>query len=276
MPAASGVKRIFVVEVRNSGKKEILQTYIQLGLASGELSEIATEASPGVKLKEEKESRQVALTADLLNPGDFVKVSFLTALSSPDVEPRVTVRAPGVMATDASKGGGRLLFDKDSKGLPLLLLVTGLAAVLSSFLLLSFFTRRLGGFSLSERLNQTEIAAFVCGTCSLFDEADQLRFGGPEITYRGTADYLLHRAKRAGLTERRRYEIALMALLLNKGLTDTAVKSIRSSAEETRGSAISVTEFESLQALATPEEKDPIEWRRTVVAYVQEAELRER
>ena len=99
----TGTKRIFVVEVRNSGKKEIAKTLVQLALKGGALSEVASEARPGVKLTEEKTQHQVDIHADSLNTGDFVKVSFLTSHVSPDAEPKVVVRAAGVQAIEESK-----------------------------------------------------------------------------------------------------------------------------------------------------------------------------
>lgn len=92
---AGGTKRIYVVEVRNSGSKEVAQTLVQLALKTGELTEVAAEATPGVKMTEEKTARQIDIRADMLNPGDTVKLSLLMSLVPPETEPIVTVRAPG-------------------------------------------------------------------------------------------------------------------------------------------------------------------------------------
>lgn len=81
LAASTGSKRIFVVELRNSGRKEVSQAMVHLSVKQGELTETASEASAGVKLTEERTSRQVEIRADLLNPGDIVKVSTLISLN---------------------------------------------------------------------------------------------------------------------------------------------------------------------------------------------------
>lgn len=269
LPAINGTKRIFVVEVRNSGKKEIAQALVQLALPGGELSEVASEASPGVTLTEEKSYKQIALRADLLNPGDVVKVSFLTSLSSPEAEPKVVVRAPGVTATDQSKKKHGL-FSEDSPRNLFPLLATALAAVLSSFTLLrSNFTRHFGMPLLSGSLHQSEMCAFVCDSCQLHNEANMLRFGGSEITYRGSADFILSQARGAAPADRVKYEVALQALLLGRGISTATVATIHFAIEEVKGTKFSDAEVEAIQELAIDEGDKPVVWRQVVEVFVQ-------
>lgn len=269
LPATGGTKRIFVVEVRNSGKKEIAQTLIQLSLANGELSEVVSEASPGVRITQEKAPKKIDINADLLNPGDLVKVSFLTALSAPEAEPRVVVRAPGVSAIDQSKKKG-FFAEEGKKDLPLLL-APALAAVLSTFLLLSrsSLARRLGLPSVSNDLHQSEISSFICASCQLDEEATLLRFGGSEITYRGTADFLVHRARLASPHERPKYTTALRSLLMLRRIHESTVDAIRFAIEKLSGNVVSDEEFKALQKLAPTEGNDPVAWRKAVVTYAE-------
>lgn len=200
---AGSTKRIYVVEVRNSGSKEVAQTLVQLALKSGELTEVASEATPGVKLTEEKTARQIDIHADMLNPGDTLKVSLLMSLVPPESEPKVTVRAPGIQAVaDSDKRDGPFSLSKPS-GL-IVLLAPALAAVMSSFLLLSrsALGRKLGLKGIGPGIDKSELIAYICGVCGLTDEAGHLRFAGSEISYRGAADYLRHQAMRATYVER--------------------------------------------------------------------------
>ena len=269
LSGTTGTKRIFVVEVRNSGRKEIAQTLVQLALQGGELSEVASEASPGVKLTGEKTPRQVDIRADSLNPGDFVKVSFLTSLASPDTEPKVVVRAPGVQAIAVSeKRGG--LFTKDKPSELFALLAAALGAVTSSFIILtrSRISRKLGLPSSSSSIDQSEVGAFVCGACGLFEESDRLRFGGSEISFRGTADYLRHRALRAAPEERPKYNAALRALLLNKAISPFSFSAIRAAIDVVGTERLSDAEFDLLRGEAIDEGDEPDVWRMEVEAYV--------
>jgi hypothetical protein len=268
LSGAVGTKRIFVVEVRNSGKKEVAQTLIQLALKSGELSEIATEATAGVKLVEDKTSRQVDIRADLLNPGDSVKVSLLMSLVSADAEPKVTVRAPGVQAV-ADSGIKDSPFSLSKPSGLLALLVPAFAAVMSTFMLLSHSVlgEKLGLKSVGQSIDQSEVVSYICGACGLFEEADRLRFGGSEISYRGAADYLRHRALRGGEQERLKYETALRAILLTDAIRGRSVDSIRWAIDVIAPIKISDAEFRELQKQAMNEGSNPKAWRERIDAY---------
>lgn len=275
LASALGTKRIFVVDVRNSGKKEIAQTLIQLALKGGELGEISAEATAGVRLTEEKKLQQVDIQADLLNPGDSVKVAFLASLPSPDLEPRVTVRAPGVQGISETKSRDEFLSLNGSKG-TLLLLLPPIAAVLISVLLASFAKTRVGARVIgkiiipSSSINQSEISAYVCGACGLIDEASALRFGGGKITYRGAADYLRHRALASQSSQhRKKFETALRAFLLSDTISFVSADSIRWAVSALATSPMSDIEFDELRRNAVHEGKDPALWRERIDAFVE-------
>jgi hypothetical protein len=272
LPATVGVKRIFVVEIQNSGRKEIQGTYIQLALPGGEISEVATEASPGVKLVEEKQSRQAAWNADLLNPNDTVKISFLATQPSADINPKITVRAPGTTAAEISKKPLDTLFSGHTEKLQFLF-IPALAAVLSSFLLLSRtrVAKTLGFGQETSPLDQSEITALVCAACGLHEESERLRFGGSEVTYRGTADYLVQRSILVEPEKRWRYALSLKAMLLFDGLADSAIVCIHDGIAQITGAPISEQEIKRIEALATREDKNPVEWRKTLLRFAESA-----
>lgn len=266
-----GTKRIYVVEVRNSGSKEIAQTLVQLALKTGELTEVAAEATPGVKLTEEKTTRQIDIRADMLNPGDTVKLSLLMSLVPPETEPKVAVRAPGVQAVaDSSKKDGSLSLSNPS-GL-LGLFAPALAAVMSSFLLLSrsALGRKLGFKGIGSGIDQSELVAYICDTCGLAEEAEHLRFGGSEISYRGAADYLRHRAMRAPDQEKGKYETALRSILLIDSIAGHSVESIRWAIDSIAQTGLTDAEFKALRKQAVDEGSQPMRWRELVDAYVGE------
>ena len=271
VPGAGGTKRIYVVEARNSGSKEIAQTLVQIALKSGELTEVAAEATPGVKLTEEKTARQIDLRADMLNPGDTVKLSLLMSLVSPEAEPKVTVRAPGVQAvSDSSKSNGPFSLLKPS-GL-LSLFVPAFAAVMSTFLLLSrsVLGRKLGLGGAGSGIDQSEMVAYICGACGLAHEAEHLRFGGSRVSYRGAADYLRHRAMNASDGDKVRYETALRAILLVTSIAGPSLESVRWAIDSVAQSKITDTDFKAFRKRAVSEGADPARWRALVDAHVSE------
>lgn len=266
-----GTKRIYVVEVRNSGSKEVAQTLVQLVLKTGELTEVAAEATPGVKLTEEKTARQIDIRADMLNPGDTVKLSLLMSLVPPETEPKVTVRAPGVQAVaDSSKKDESPSLSNPS-GL-LVLFAPALAAVMSSFLLLSrsALGRKLGLKSIGSEIDKYELVAYICEACGLAEEAEHLRFGGSNVSYRGAADYLRYRAMRASDREKEKYDVALRSFLLIDSIAASSVDSIRWSIDSIAQTGITDGEFTTLRKQAIDEGSQPMRWRELVDAFVGE------
>jgi len=263
----AGSKRIFVVEVRNAGNKEVAQTLIQIDLKGGDLSETASEASPGIKLTEEKTQHKVDIRADLLNPSDTVKVSFLAALTPSETEPVVTVRSPGVKAVAASKGEN--LFDlKSTKGL-LSLTAPALAAVLSTFIFMArvgVLGRILPGNVSS--LERPELMAYLCSTCGLHEEANLIRFSGAEITYRGVGDFLRQKAQQQNPTDQRKYDIALRGLLLCGPMVKESVDVIREAINTIGIRAITEAEIEELRKNNLVEGNKPNEWRQRMDRFV--------
>ena len=269
LPVTSGTKRIFVVELKNSGKKEIPQVFLQILVRDGELSEIASEVSAGIKVTEEKTAKRTEVRADLLNPQDSVKVSFLASLPSPSSEPVVVVRAPGITAINRTTAE-RSLFSKENPESLLLLLTTASAAVLSSLFLLTR-SKLFGALGISlggNSLDQSELCAYICNACELHEEASLLRFGGSQVSYRGAADFLLSRSRRAAPADKPKFELALKAMLLEKSLASESASVIRATVGILRSQPFDDVEYGELIKLAVDEGKNPIAWRRAVDSFV--------
>jgi hypothetical protein len=270
---ALGAKRIFVVEVRNAGKKEVSQTLTQVILKNGELSEAASEATAGVKLTEEKGPHLIDIRADLLNPGDVVKVSFLASLTTSGAEPNVVVRAPGVKASAETSKSNRLFDLSDPLKLAAFILPV-IAAVLSTFLVaarVGFFGRLpgLAGTSGSgATLDRSELVAYLCAACGLYEESHQLRFGGSEVSWRGTSDFLLQRLQQVDSSLHMRYEAALRALLQFSNASAASRKAIRCAVDSIAQSPITDAEFQQIESNRIREGDDPILWRQQVKSFV--------
>lgn len=270
LTSQSGEKRIYVVELRNSGRKEVSQAFLMLSIKDGELGEVASEASPGVKIDEERAANKVELHADLLNPGDVVKVSLLVEGSTSSAEPTVVARAPGVQAVreSISREG---IFKKEKPPELFALIASALGAILSSFIMISqrsSFLRKLGLPSVGSTLDQAEIGAFICDSCGLREEGDRLRFSGSDTSYRGIADYLRYRALECAQEKRSPYLVALRALLLTSGFSPSSVTVIRKTIDDIGESPMSDAEFKSLRKRSVDEGNDPIAWREAILSYV--------
>jgi hypothetical protein len=257
------LKQIFVVEVNNTGKKEVSQTLIQFVMPNGTLSEIGSEASPGVKIQQTKMANQVELVADSLNPGDVVKVSLLVTLNGVSSEPRVAVRAPGVQATKKTTEKA----DQGNWG-KILSIPVGSAA-LAIALTWAFSLRKSGPLRISSSLDQHEIIAFICEQCGLYEEASKFRFSANEPSYRGSADYLLCQAKRSEPGRKNFYRTALLTMLLVEGINPVSEENIRYAVGEISDEPMTEADFSQVKALAMREEQKPIIWRKRVSVFVE-------
>src|SRR5438128_7955278 len=65
LPGAGVAKQIYVIEVRNTGKKEVANALAEVKLNVGKIEESASEASPGPKLKEERKDASFSVSADV-------------------------------------------------------------------------------------------------------------------------------------------------------------------------------------------------------------------
>jgi hypothetical protein len=265
--AATGRKQIYVIEVSNSGSKEVSDVMLQVSIKNGEFSETRTEVSPGIALKENKTPGKVELRADLLNPTDTVKLAFLASLSSGE-EPIVTVRAPGVKAISSSKNGS----DKPEFFDPLRLLAViapTLAAVLGTFLAIArvgLFGRVMGS---TRPLNQSEISAYIFECFGIREEANLIRQAGSSASFRGIGDILRGRARGQGVEVVAKYEKCLRALIIFSGATKSSLSVIRHSLDSISSNNLTEEEYSQLLRDRVRESDDPVAWRKKVDAYVQ-------
>ena len=100
------------------------------------------------------------------------------------------------------------------------------------------------------------------------EEADRLRFGGSEISFRGAADYLRHRAAHAGTANQSKYRAALCAVLINEAISPRSVPAIRAAVDKISLTPLTDEEYAELRQLAVDEGESPVLWRQRVDDYV--------
>jgi len=245
-----GVKRIFVLEINNSGSKEIKNTYVQLALPNGEFSEVAADATAGVIITETKSKSTFELRADLLNPNDTIKLSFLTAQQTDKAEPKITVRAPGLNATDVS---GKSKTSISSYLFGIFTLIAVLAQLLSSFVTTKYKKNK--SENSGTRLDNSELSAFIFGACGLQNEISNIR-----KSFRGVADLL---GALGCKSEKYKIQtlVALKAHLLIKHIHAASLAVFRYNISLLSESPISDVEFNELRSRAIDEGDDTIMWR---------------
>jgi hypothetical protein len=257
-----GTKRIFVLEINNSGSKEIKNTFVQLALPSGEFSEVAADATAGVKITEEKKSKSTfELHADLLNPKDTIKVSFLTSQQLDTAAPKIVVRAPGLNATDIS--------NKDETSTSSYLfgaftLIAVLAQLLSTFVTAKYKNKSKKPESSGRRLNSKELSAFIFGSCGLYEEVTKIG-----TSFRSTAD-LLGSLGRQSEKYKVQAVVALKAHLLIEHMHQASLAVFRHNITQLSEGAMMDEEFSALRSKSRDEGDDTVEWRVMIVDFIKE------
>lgn len=260
---AASVKRIFVVEVKNNGKKEVTQALIHVALPTGGLDDFVAQGTPGVDLIRAISTSDASVRADLLNPGDAVKVSFLANLPSGLIEPQITVRAPGINATrEAVDTASRQLASLNF--ISTIIALVSIAAGLSTAFLRSKVARRIGLPASLSTLRQAELAAYICNACGLPDDATRFRELLGKASYRSISDSLLFRGLEANAELKRRYRHALCALLLNRPIQQQSMAVVRSAIDRLSTTAMPTDEFDAIRRRSISEADDPVAWRRLI------------
>lgn len=270
----TGTKRIYVIEVRNTGRKEVTQTLAEIRLSGSQFEEIATEISPGVKLSEQRKPETYTATADFLNPDEFFKVSLLLSGQTSGAEPTVAVRALGVPATLLSPATPKRLGIKD---LPVLAAAV-IGAVASVLLTLNPFLRRflrrpaVAAAIPGSPLERNEVLAYICARCALEVESRELRFSNSELSYRGASDYLLLRAAKLPQRDRRPYTAALKCMLLIEAMSPRSKQTIRRAIQLLSPERFDGSELDTITKAAIDEGDEPNKLRDEVDRLV-ESEL---
>ncbi|RII76220.1 hypothetical protein D0894_17640 [Pseudomonas monteilii] len=253
-----GAKRIFVLEVNNKGSKEIKNAFIQISLPTGELSEVAADATPGVKIIETRSKSTFELNTDILNPEDTVKISLLTTQQNTGAAPVVVARAPGISAIDITDKPERTSFDY------IIAAVTAIAVLAQ--LLSSFVTNRYrkknpqSGTNISAR----EQSCFIFGACGLKNETPYIG-----TSYRSAAD-LLRTLSTESETARVKALVALKAHLLIDRVADSSLQVFRHHILHITQSSFTEDEFNKMRAAATDEKDDPAKWRAAIHNFIKE------
>lgn len=253
-----GAKRIFVLEVNNKGSKEIKNAFIQISLPTGELSEVAADATAGVKISETRDKSTFELSADILNPEDTVKISLLTTQQNNGPAPTVVARAPGITATDITNKTKTSSFDYIFAAVTV---IAVLAQLLSTFVTSRYRNKHTkSGTSISAREHST----FIFGACGLKNETPYI---GP--SYRSAAD-LLRVLCMDSEKSRVQALVALKAHLLVGRVESSSLRVIKHHILQASGDSFTEEEFQKIRATAADEKDDPVEWRVRIQNFINE------
>jgi len=250
-----GAKRIFVLEVNNKGSKEIKNAFIHISLPTGELSEVAADATAGVKISETRNKSAFELNADVLNPEDTVKISLLTTQQNSGSAPLVVARAPGITATDITNKPAKSNFDYIIGGITA---IAVLAQLLSTFVTSRYKKKNpKSGTSISAK----EQSSFIFGTCGLTNEIPSIG-----TTYRSAADLLMALSTHSDKS-RTQALVALKAHLLVSRLEESTLRVIKHHISQITNSTFTEEEFKKLRDAATEEKDDPVKWRANIYQF---------
>jgi hypothetical protein len=217
--SSSGEERqIFLLRVRNTGRKEVESVSVQVGAGRGRIVDYVVQSSLGLELSQQADSSRRQITVPVLNPGDSVVVSFLYAARSTGGEPIVAVRGKGLIGElDSTESNPRRVFSTA-------LLVGALAASLGVLTSLATVTRQILGWStrsLGDADDRKDVIAYVLAQAGFVDEAKKLWLSDIDPTYRSIADLVVSTAT-AEPARRSQCLLAAKGLLLYPNVTDAS------------------------------------------------------
>ena len=252
-PLTSGgqSKRIYVLNVRNTGSKEVEAVGIQVIAAHAQLAEYSVRTNPGLQLEQRTDTAQFTGSTAVMNPRDSVTLSFLLSEDSSRSEPVIAVRGKGVVGEEASRANGW------RRDLPLSFLGIVLAATLGSLASVTPIVRRLvrgnsdGSDEELERLvsldDRPDVIAYILGALGLMEESAAVRFRRADPSFRGIADYLVHRAEH-NPDMRMQSLAALECLILSPRMADESRELVVRAARKLGSSDDDITELRTRAA----------------------------
>jgi hypothetical protein len=184
-------RRIYVLQVRNTGSREVEEFVVSLSLPGGKLEDVSVSRTAGLDLTERRDSAGFRATAAFFNPSDSLAVSLLA--SSASTEPlQIVVRGRGVVGQ--AKPGRSATAESD---VLLSLATSALAGValllgVSTILLRQrppFVARFLKRMDTDE--DRRVVMMYILGSAGLHELAASVRASGDLTMYRELADSLL-------------------------------------------------------------------------------------
>ena len=278
LESPDGAVAIFVVAVRNPGRKEVENLKARIEIPEGLLNQATYSASPGVAVSEATGPKSYGLDVRTLNPSEEVTLSAMVTTPDPDVPPIISVRGKGIVAEQEAPG------QRPERQQLVFLLAGALSALLglttSMFTLTNRFRRHLPGIlagvprrALSSGrqigpFDRNEDVALVLEIVGLREEAAAFRFAPSECSYRGAGDFLHGRATSAPPDEQRRFLSALKALLLIKNLTEDSRLIIERAVRGLSAAGDIEAQLEAIREASLYPDAAPIEFRDAVERIV--------
>jgi len=237
LPAQHEYKKIYLFEVRNTGRQEVKSILAQAKLKDGKIDEVGLETSPGITPHIRQEPSLYSVEIPVLNPKEEANLSLIITVPNPASKPTFSVRGTGVVGAIAEKKGepASVIFG---------VIMGVIAAFMGIFASFSKFSQKFLGTDVikvtsmllkppSEIIARKEIIAYILSRCGLNEESSLIRFSSTSITFMGVADFIHLEALKHGTKERKFYQKALKCLLLIKNISPTtrevilrAIKSI--------------------------------------------------
>ncbi len=275
--SAEGIhKKIFLIEINNSGRKEVSDVIASVKVANGNIVEASREMALGIQATENRTQNEYSLNCKSLNPKEKVSISILAEVPTPEYTPIFSVRGKGVT--------GEEKYQSSKVKSPLAFLLAGVVAGLLGFITSANpFIRKILKFtpvplfaraffrsgSMVGPFERNELVAYILGVCSLKEQSDRIRFSPSEISYRGATDYLANEAVAASPNERSKFMSALKCFLLIKKINPASLDVIKSTLKLLV--QVNDAEIDKIQKQAVHEDVDPVKLRNRIANLADES-----
>lgn len=276
LPILGEYKQIHVLEVRNTGRREVLDVLAQVSIL-GRIDESSFQGSAGLKPVERKQPTTYEVEVPMLNPGEYFGLAIMVTVPTVSAKPLIAVRGVGVAGVQQDPGVPE---NKKDEILPTVL-VGALAAVSGIFIsispLLRRFLRTPGGGFLQEAFfssgdlgpfDRNEMVALILARCGLPRLGRMIRFAPSEVSFRGTSDLLFSEAISRPGADRKPYIKALKCMLLIGWMNEASRSVVEYSIRALEGESHNPECLAELRQKKLDERRSGVEFREELEAYL--------
>ena len=279
LPTQGIFRRIFSLEVVNSGRKEVVNASAIIQIKNGKIEEIAYENSPGLIITEDRQSNSYLIKAATLNPKEKISVSVFATVPTSDFTPLIAVRGKGITGSLKKES------ENNSKKEIVYILVGSIAALLGIITSISPLTRKLIGTTSFPRIasaflrsrnnvgpfERNELVAYILGSCLLKELSLMIRFAPSEITFRGAADFIASESLTADENNIQNYAMALKCMLLIEKINQESVNIIAAALKKISGTTDS--EIKTLRDDAIDDDIAALALREKIIGLIESTDI---
>ena len=260
IPLQGEFKKTYVLNVRNTGSKEINSVVCVIRLNRGKIDEASHSETMGVKISEKRNGPEYVIEAQNLNPSETINLAVLYTVLSSDITPEVAVRGIGAVVKKAPEP------NRNEQNVSILTVMIG---VLAAAIIPIWFIRirsvlgiGLAGGKSYDSGNRSENLQYIFGRLGLLDWFIAHARANDRISYRGVADNIAAQIDSVDADKRRTFLKAIKAILVIGNINENSRQVVKRAIRIIEKDKYSDDEIKMIESMMV--KGDPIKLRDNI------------